>query len=100
MAMACFRFFTGPALPPGPLLSSPCAYSCMTRPTVLRWLGAGLEEDVDVDGVIGMGVSSDAPLSPDLPNASSAPKFPNRTREVTRLMAQARSVRLARHKDG
>src|SRR5258705_8188396 len=62
MAMACFRFFTGPALPPGPLLSSPCAYSCMTRPRVLRWLGVGLEEDGDV--VMGMGLLRKyAPLS-------------------------------------
>src|SRR5260370_29352345 len=63
MAIACFCLFPGPALPSGPLLSSPCAYSCMTRPRVLRWLGVGLEEDVELDGVMGMGDSCDAPLS-------------------------------------
>src|SRR5437868_2944047 len=35
--MAWRGFFTLPALPPGPLFSSPCVYSCMTRPIVLRW---------------------------------------------------------------
>src|SRR5258708_14961219 len=63
MAIACFVFCPGPALPSVPLLSSPCAYSCMTRPRVLRWLGVGLEEDVELDGVMGMGASCDAPLS-------------------------------------
>src|SRR5258708_35037580 len=63
MAIACFVFCPGPALPSVPLLSSPCAYSCMTRPRVLRWLGVGLEEDVELDGVMGMGDSCDAPLS-------------------------------------
>src|SRR5262249_6549493 len=36
------RLLTLPALPPGPLLSSPCLNSCMTRPMVLRCRGDGL----------------------------------------------------------
>src|SRR5262245_25030411 len=42
MAMAWRRLLTLPALPPGPLLSSPCLNSCMTRPRVLRCRGDGL----------------------------------------------------------
>src|SRR5262245_55116221 len=42
MAIACLRLLTLPALPPGPLLSSPCLNSCMTLPAVFRWLGVDL----------------------------------------------------------
>src|SRR5258706_9569742 len=92
MAMACFRFFTGPALPPGPLLSSPCAYSCMTRPRVLRWLGVGLEEDGDV--VMGMGLLRQyAPLSPATQLARQSSR--NRTQQVPQLMAPVRNARFA-----
>ena len=34
---ACLRLLTLPAFPRGPLSRSPWAYSCITRPTVLRW---------------------------------------------------------------
>jgi len=37
--MACRRLLTLPPLPPGPLLSSPCLNSCMTRPVVFLWRG-------------------------------------------------------------
>src|SRR5262245_27595966 len=42
MAMAWRRLLTLPALPPAPLLSSPCLNSCMTRPMVLRCRDDGL----------------------------------------------------------
>src|SRR6266436_391908 len=45
MAIACRGFFTLPALPLGPLLSSPWVYSCITRPMVLRW-------DIDVFAIV------------------------------------------------
>jgi hypothetical protein len=34
IAIACRLLFTLPPLPPGPLLSSPCLNSCITRPVV------------------------------------------------------------------
>src|SRR3954470_25049295 len=37
IAIACLRLFTLPPLPAGPLFSSPCLNSCITRPAVLRW---------------------------------------------------------------
>src|SRR5215831_12576417 len=39
MAMACLRLFTLPPFPPRPLLSSPCLYSCITRPVVFLCRG-------------------------------------------------------------
>lgn len=36
IATACLRLFTLPPLPPRLRFSSPCLYSCITRPTVLR----------------------------------------------------------------
>src|SRR5262249_37576089 len=42
MAMAWRRLLTLPPCPPGPLLSSPCLNSCMTRPAVLRCRGDDL----------------------------------------------------------
>ena len=42
IAIACLRFFTLPALPSGPLFNSPCANSCMTRPTTFFCFGDSL----------------------------------------------------------
>src|SRR5208337_3293602 len=42
IAIAWRRFLTLPALPPGPLLSSPCLNSCITRPSVFRCRGEDL----------------------------------------------------------
>src|SRR6185369_13102138 len=93
MAIACRRLFTLPPFPSGPLLSSPCSYSCMTRPTVLRCLG----------DVLGISHLFRVFLSLSGPTPSRLPRFrplSSRDRPRTEELATRRAVAMSRSKRG
>ena len=93
MAIACRRLFTLPPFPSGPLLSSPCSYSCMTRPIVLRCLG----------DVLGISHLFRVFLSLSGPTPSRLPRFrppTSRDRPRTEELATRRAVAMSQSKRG
>ena len=93
MAIACRRLFTLPPFPSGPLLSSPCSYSCVTRPIVLRCRG----------DVLGISHLFRVFLSLSGPTPSRLPRFrppTSRDRPRTEELATRRAVAMSQSKRG